>query len=148
MKSQQEAERAEQQRIKNLVLNYDMQDSGDTDGTGDDFNSALSENPNLSNPLAAKKTVAYTNGKGIFGDKRPQNASLQTQSSTASHGGGKAAEKPSTGNASTGRGHRARKLQLSDVDWYAPPSAPTKHCESPRPRGYRGRGRSTRGRNG
>lgn len=32
MRSQKEAERAEQQRIKNLVLNYDLQDSTDVDG--------------------------------------------------------------------------------------------------------------------
>ena len=34
MKNQQEAERAEQQRIKNLVLNYDLQDSSADSGTG------------------------------------------------------------------------------------------------------------------
>lgn len=34
MKSQQEAEREEQQRIKNLVLNYDLRDDNDShDGT-------------------------------------------------------------------------------------------------------------------
>jgi regulator of nonsense transcripts 2 len=32
MKNQQQAEREEQQRIKNLVLNYDLQQSGDQEG--------------------------------------------------------------------------------------------------------------------
>jgi regulator of nonsense transcripts 2 len=32
MKNQQQAEREEQQRIKNLVLNYDLQQSEDQDG--------------------------------------------------------------------------------------------------------------------
>lgn len=32
MKSQQQAEREEQQRIKNLVLNYDMQQSDEPEG--------------------------------------------------------------------------------------------------------------------
>jgi regulator of nonsense transcripts 2 len=32
MKTQQQAEREEQQRIKNLVLNYDLRDGEDQDG--------------------------------------------------------------------------------------------------------------------
>jgi len=32
MKNQQQAEREEQQRIKNLVLNYDLRESEDQDG--------------------------------------------------------------------------------------------------------------------
>lgn len=32
MKTQQQAEREEQQRIKNLVLNYDLQQSDDQEG--------------------------------------------------------------------------------------------------------------------
>lgn len=35
MKNQQQAEREEQQRIKNLVLNYDLQQSEDQDGGTD-----------------------------------------------------------------------------------------------------------------
>ena len=33
MKSQQQAEKEEQQRIKNLVLNYDLQQNEDQEGT-------------------------------------------------------------------------------------------------------------------
>lgn len=35
MKNQQQAEREEQQRIKNLVLNYDLQQNEDQDGGTD-----------------------------------------------------------------------------------------------------------------
>ncbi|KAM3085264.1 mRNA decay protein [Clarireedia jacksonii] len=69
MKSQQAAEREEQQRIKNLVLNYDLNDGEDQDGL--------------------EKTAATTFSRL---DKSGSNRS----------------------------GQRSRKLQLSDVDWYAP----------------------------
>ncbi|KAL7949828.1 armadillo-type protein [Trichoderma barbatum] len=65
MKTQQQAEREEQQRIKNLVLNYDLQQSDDQDGN---------ERP----------ATFYHNR----------------------------VDKPNKD-----RGQRARKLQLSDVDW-------------------------------
>ncbi|EEP81517.1 conserved hypothetical protein [Uncinocarpus reesii 1704] len=63
MRSQQQAEREEQQRIKSLVLNYDLGDDNDINDGSDKRNSS----------------------------------------------------KPEKG--STSRGFRARKLQLSDVDW-------------------------------
>jgi len=64
MKTQQQAEREEQQRIKSLVLNYDLRDGEELDG------------------LENKQTA-------IRPDKSSNNRS----------------------------GQRARKLQLSDVDW-------------------------------
>ncbi|KHJ34062.1 putative mif4g domain-containing protein [Erysiphe necator] len=67
MKSQQQAEREEQQRIKNLVLNYDLCDGDDQEG------------------IEKINTKDYTRL-----DKSSNNRS----------------------------GQRARKLQLSDVDWY------------------------------
>lgn len=66
MKTQQAAEREEQQRIKNLVLNYDLRDGEDQDGL--------------------EKAAALTYARP---DKSGNNRS----------------------------GQRARKLQLSDVDW-------------------------------
>jgi hypothetical protein len=45
MKNQQQAEKEEQQRIKNLVLNYDLRENEDADG---ELNSApLKANPNI-----------------------------------------------------------------------------------------------------
>lgn len=46
MKNQQQAEREEQQRIKNLVLNYDLQQSEDQDG-GTDPEPQLYRNINI-----------------------------------------------------------------------------------------------------
>ncbi len=47
MRTQQQAEREEQQRIKNLVLNYDLRESEDQDG--DDHQSPLLPNTNIHN---------------------------------------------------------------------------------------------------
>lgn len=45
MKTQQQAEREEQQRIKNLVLNYDLRESEDQDG--DSYSQSLVPNTNI-----------------------------------------------------------------------------------------------------
>lgn len=86
MKTQQAAEREEQQRIKNLVLNYDLRDGEDQDG--DSAHNPLLPNPNIHNRDAGlEKAAALTYSRP---DKSGNNRS----------------------------GQRARKLQLSDVDWY------------------------------
>ena len=128
MKSQKEAERAEQQRIKNLVLNYDMQDSSTDAGTDNIISDYFSHpNPNLSNrrpagfPLAPldENTLAHSSvSKGLSGEKHgsshhQHNASLH-QSSASSVSNARPTDKTGTNRS----GHRARKLQLSDVDWY------------------------------
>ena len=129
MKTQQEAERAEQQRIKNLVLNYDLQDSSAEPGTGsinlltDPF---LHPNPNKRVPLLSRTFLSVTpkysdkneyahnaiKGTGAS-DKHQQNAPLY-QNSAHHTTTARSADRPS----STRNVHRARKLQLSDVDWY------------------------------
>ncbi|KAI1821513.1 MIF4G domain-containing protein [Xylaria intraflava] len=88
MKNQQQAEREEQQRIKDLVLNYDLRENEELDG--DTLLTALKPNPNVhrsNNPGHDKFPTFHTN-RG---------------------------EKP---NRERG-GQRFRRLQLSDVDWYA-----------------------------
>lgn len=91
MKTQQQAEREEQQRIKNLVLNYDLGD--DNDSNDGDSNSS---------PTHHFILRTNTNAKGSLkgSDKR-----------TSSH-------RDSRNDKSARSGFRARKLQLSDVDWY------------------------------
>ena len=91
MKTQQQAEREEQQRIKNLVLNYDLRDDSEqNDGEHDISSSRFSLLPK--NP----------NAKGIKGvEKR-----------------GSSYRDPRADKSGSHRGFRARKLQLSDVDWY------------------------------
>ena len=85
MKSQQQAEREEQQRIKSLVLNYELHDGEDHDG-----DSALQPiQPNM-NIHREKTGIEKTNSSHARPEKSGSNRS----------------------------GHRARKLQLSDVDWY------------------------------
>ena len=121
MRNQREAEREEQQRIKNHILNLDLQEaSPDAFGTPKDFPSDpfLTPNPNLrkrSSPLAPLDSNRLTHhdahqGSGAS-DKHQHNPSLgRATSSNAA----KAADKSSSNR----RGDRARKLQLSDVDWY------------------------------
>ena len=128
MKSQKEAERAEQQRIKNLVLNYDLQDSSTDAGTDITISDYFSHpNPNLRDrrpagfPLVTlnENTLAHSYiSEGLSGEKHgsshhQHNASLH-QSSASNNSNPRPADKSGT----TRSGHRARKLQLSDVDWY------------------------------
>jgi regulator of nonsense transcripts 2 len=108
MKTQQAAEREEQQRIKNLVLNYDLRDGEEQDG--DSSHNPLLPNPNIHNRNAGvEKAAALTYSKP---DKSGNNRS----------------------------GQRARKLQLSDVDWYdsKPTFSHVEHVEhsSPSPEGH------------
>lgn len=85
MKTQQQAEREEQQRIKSLVLNYDLRDGEDQDG---DFTLP---------PIPPNYNIhKYPTG---------------IEKLTSSH-----ARPDKSGNNRSGQ--RARKLQLSDVDWY------------------------------
>lgn len=91
MKSQQAAEREEQQRIKNLVLNYDLNDDDQHDG---------SENPFLAQivqPSLGSKKLAKFNPK--TGYDHFSNSMGRSERSN--------------------RAPRARRLNLSDVDWYA-----------------------------
>lgn len=86
MKTQQAAEKEEQQRIKSLVLNYDLRDVEEQDG--DSNLASLVPNSNIKqNNTGPGKTAAV--GPTRF-DKSGSNRS----------------------------GQRARKLQLTDIDWY------------------------------
>ena len=128
MKSQKEAERAEQQRIKNLVLNYDLQDSSIDAGTANTLSDYFSHpNPNLRDrrpagfPLVPldENTLAHNSvSEGLSSEKHgsshhQHNASLH-QSSASNNSNSRPADRSGTNR----NGHRARKLQLSDVDWY------------------------------
>ncbi|KAL9595916.1 MAG: hypothetical protein Q9219_006142 [cf. Caloplaca sp. 3 TL-2023] len=121
LRSQREAERAEQQRIKNLVLNYDLTDSN-TDQAGTEQSVYLDyfshPNPNLSHPFQARSVAHSGLSQGFGGEKQqaphhPHNAPLQ-QAPMTNGASNKASERSGGGR----RGQQARKLQLSDVDWY------------------------------
>lgn len=90
MKSQQAAEREEQQRIKNLVLNYELNDDDQHDGT---------ESP-LLQPIVQRSIVTKKFAKSVT------QTGFDHFSNTFSR-----AER-------NGRAPRARRLNLSDVDWY------------------------------
>ncbi|KAI0203984.1 MIF4G domain-containing protein [Astrocystis sublimbata] len=64
MKNQQQAAREEQQRIKNLVLNYDLRENEDLDG--DTLLSPLKPNPNIhtSNNSGHDKPLSYHTNRG------------------------------------------------------------------------------------
>lgn len=89
MKTQQAAEREEQQRIKNLVLNYDLNDDDQHDGTA----SALA--PIVQPSINSKK----------FAKVAPKIGFEQFNNTL-------------TRADRNGRAPRARRLNLSDVDWY------------------------------
>lgn len=137
LKQQKEAERAEQQRIKNLVLNYDLTDSSADQAGTDNINLYLDHfshpNPNLSHILKPKHFTHNTVSQGPGGEKQrpahPHNAPLQ-QAPIANAVNSKPAERSGGGR----RGQQARKLQLSDVDWYAPEPDLRKCCDQGNPR--------------
>ena len=91
MKSQQAAEREEQQRIKNLVLNYDLREDDNYDGIAND----LSPNPLVKSPLEENP-----NTKGLQIGSDHYNHSLTRAEKSGRHA------------------PRSRRLNLSDVDWY------------------------------
>ncbi|KAH0565357.1 hypothetical protein GP486_001258 [Trichoglossum hirsutum] len=87
MKTKQQAEREEQQRIKNLVLNYDLRDDNEADGD------------NSSDPRGQNHFTKKSQGpERLMGSNGPH-------------------AKDKSGNSRSNQ--RSRKLQLSDVDWYA-----------------------------
>ncbi|KAL8678632.1 MAG: hypothetical protein Q9186_005022 [Xanthomendoza sp. 1 TL-2023] len=121
MRSQKEAERAEQQRIKNLVLNYDLSDSS-TDQAGTENSLYLDHfsypNPNLLHVKKLEQAAHHNLSQGLGGEKQQPsphaiNAPLHQSpiSNGANHG-------PLNRSGGGRRGQQARKLQLSDVDWY------------------------------
>ncbi|KAF2109846.1 armadillo-type protein [Lophiotrema nucula] len=90
MRTKQQAENEEKQRIKNLVLNYDLSTDDNTEGESS-FSYHLERNPNR----------IYTEYEQ--GIEKTHNPYAQ----------------PRLDKAGNNRSHqRARKLQLSDVNWY------------------------------
>lgn len=106
MRTQQEAEKAEQQRIKNLVLNYDLRDENEgVDGITDPLSPSLQPN------LNRKHYISGINAYQGFEPTQQPPAATPGHRSVAVARGDKA--------GSNRRFERARRLHLSDVDWYA-----------------------------
>ncbi|KAH7128795.1 armadillo-type protein [Dendryphion nanum] len=90
MRNKQQAEKEEQQRIKNLVLNYDLRDDNDTEGESPFF---YTLQPNI-NRTRTETTQGLDKTHNPYAQPRLDKA----------------------GNNRSNQ--RARKLQLSDVNWY------------------------------
>lgn len=121
MQLQKEAELAERQNIKNLVLNYELHDSGiDPAGTTHQIylDPFLKPNPNMGTPARSRSVAHNPLNQGSGGEKYGSPHHSHTPSlhpaSLKSGSEPRAAEKSATNRGA----HRARKLQLSDVDWY------------------------------
>lgn len=153
MRSQQQAERAEQQRIKNLVLNYDLNDD-QHDGEEPAFHYVLSPNckrTRLVGKGVLNKSLMKRNGDGGQSQRSTSpatekrdtlspidSASAQEiklrQDSFADETGHidhphSQPRQDKSGNSRSKQ--RARKLQMGDIDWYgdrsrsAPVEAPS-----------------------
>lgn len=143
MRTQQEAERAEQQRIKKLVLNYDLRHEDDEYGNnanGDSTHSHYILQPNLNrhrdrrdSGFSQSKTSAETTGlrTGSVPQQSHERSSTQFardfanaitgEKTTGQDGLSTTAAKqppPAPGRGGSRRQQQTRKLQLSDVDWY------------------------------
>ncbi|KAI4716813.1 ARM repeat-containing protein [Aureobasidium sp. EXF-10727] len=186
MRSQQEQARAEQQRIKNLVLNYDLRDDDPNDGESS-FHYVLQPNTNrtvlvgkgaLNQPLSPKdsnnpvvsntsntfKSSNHDNVNTAHGlslhtpcppsaitssyactrnneNAKPRavasttNADFSSSTSTAALDAQSPYNQPRVDKSGTSRNvTRSRKLQLSDVDWYAKtPSNPHAPSQKEKP---------------
>lgn len=124
MRTQQQAEKEEQQRIKNLVLNYDLRDEAEADG---DPNFHYILQPNFNRPVNKQTVTETTAPQGIDKTHSPY---IQ----------------PRIDKAGNNRSHqRARKLQLSDVDWYGKKSPSTLDSTTSAPASAAGNGLATPG---
>jgi regulator of nonsense transcripts 2 len=120
MKSQKEAERVERQNIKNLVLNYDLHDSSvDSAGTAHHFYFPPfpPPNPNIRTLHQSRPAAHYHLPQGPVGEKHAP--AHQSSSRNVSE------LQPVDKSATNRSGHRARKLQLSDVEWYESKPGPS-----------------------
>jgi regulator of nonsense transcripts 2 len=139
MRTQQQAERAEQQRIKNLVLNYDLTDD-QTDGDSPSFHyvsgskdsirlvgtGSLNRRVQRHGPI--QHTTKGEEGKTV--EPEPTASTIVRQDSFTDETGpfDNIHNQPrydKSGN--TRQKQRARKLQLGDIDWYGDGSASCFH---------------------
>jgi regulator of nonsense transcripts 2 len=103
MKTQQEAERSEQQRIKQLVLDYEQRDDKDIDPA---YYNAAANNSGGGSGIGpnSHNIAASTSGSTSVAGAGPLNQPLRGPNRTDKAGSGRNSQ-------------RARKLQLSDVNW-------------------------------
>lgn len=155
MRTQQQAEKAEQQRIKNLVLNYDLTDD-QQDGESPNFHYIpSSRNPgqvrlvgtgSLNSKVYVKRqgqsqhstTSGEENNSPHSSSSPSDDSTTQQQSSLTDETGSfdtlhGAPRYDKSGN--TRSKQRARKLQLGDIDWYGNRSSSAVSAVSAPPEG-------------
>lgn len=146
MRTQQQAERAEQQRIKNLVLNYDLTDD-QNDGEDNSFHYVMSPTSKRTRlvgtgSLNRSHKPVYTAGgqsqhsttrDNTTENERASSGPLSTSTDDRKDSLTDVAGTFDTLNGGQPRGdksgntrskQRARKLQLGDIDWYGNRSTP------------------------
>ncbi|KAF2429401.1 ARM repeat-containing protein [Tothia fuscella] len=144
MRTKQQAEKEEQQRIKNLVLNYDLTTTDENDGVNGDY--SIFSGPNPNKPFHTRSSLygnKTTSGGGGGSSVKPPlngvNKTVKPNISSTTQGLDKQPQSPYTtprldkaGN--NARNQRARKLQLKDVEWYdktkPPPTAQGEEVET------------------
>jgi len=143
MRHQQEAEKEEKKRLKNLVLNLDLRDDADVDGT-DPFSYLLQPNPNVKTGrqstygrLVSRRdsrkdvpmlSVSQMSTPSFLTSVFNSPANDDKDENAHSHDQGGSVEKnlpnpylqPRVDRAGKGRAsQRVRQLQVSDLDWYS-----------------------------
>ncbi|KAI7204776.1 hypothetical protein KC365_g17869 [Hortaea werneckii] len=127
MRNQQEAERAEQQRIKNLVLNYDLTDDQNDGISQPNFHYVHSRNGTRTR-LVANGSLNKSLVPPPFFRAGGRSQSLTSSGTKDDDGNAKKPVHPGTfeslhgqpridKSGNTRSKQRSRKLQLSDVDW-------------------------------
>lgn len=128
MRTQQQAEKAEQQRIKNLVLNYDLTDD-QADGDPPSFHYVNASNNNVRLVGTGNLNRVLTPHRRLQQSREDkENSTLINESTIVVHQDSLTDE---TGafetlhaaprydkSGNTRSKQRARKLQLGDIDWY------------------------------
>ncbi|KAL9087457.1 MAG: hypothetical protein Q9159_003594 [Coniocarpon cinnabarinum] len=138
-RTQLEAEKAEQQRIKALVLNYDLgqdQHSHPDNVNGDypPFHSPSNQHlaplqPNVNHTTNRLRRVSANHPQLAKEKPDPiERPLVQQPVSVREQGSRRDSEQQQRGAGNASKRQQARKLQMSDVDWYSslvpPPSSP------------------------
>jgi regulator of nonsense transcripts 2 len=139
MLSQQEAERAEQQRIKNLVLNYDLTDEHDGEEPAFHYvqsaknkRTVLVGKGNLNKSLKSQRQdigpiqpPTCTNETIINPAEQTDFERKDSFTDGAGHIDHPHGQPRQDKSGNTRSKQRARKLQLGDIDWYGKRSSST-----------------------
>jgi regulator of nonsense transcripts 2 len=123
MRHQQQAEKEEQQRIKNLVLNLDLRDENDGPDGGDPLSYPLQPNLNKASRNVCPARSSVPPAPATFYKHAPtdQNEAHSPQGTPLEkHAPNPYLQPRGVDKAGKGRAsQRGRQLQVSDLDWYS-----------------------------